>query len=50
MRREAAALRSDINEAQTLIDRLRRRYLDGSELALSANVTGRADHAEPPTG
>jgi hypothetical protein len=28
MRSEAAALRRDINEAQSLIDRLRRRYLN----------------------
>lgn len=31
MRIEAAALRRDIQEAQVLIDRLRRRYLDGDE-------------------
>jgi hypothetical protein len=30
MRCEAAALRRDINEAQFLIDRLERRYLNGS--------------------
>jgi chromosome segregation ATPase len=29
IRSEAAALRRDINEAQTLIDRLERRYLNG---------------------
>jgi hypothetical protein len=29
LRREAAALRQDIKEAQTLIDRLERRYLNG---------------------
>ena len=31
MRMEAAALRRDIQEAQFLIDRLRRRYLNGDE-------------------
>lgn len=33
MRLEAAALRKDIREAQVLIDRLRRRYLNGDEQA-----------------
>jgi hypothetical protein len=36
LRREAAALRRDINEAQILIDRLERGYLNGNE------------HAQPP--
>jgi hypothetical protein len=31
MRLEAAALRRDIQEAQFLIDRLQRRYLNGDE-------------------
>jgi len=31
MRLEAASLRRDINEAQVLIDRLQRHYLDGDE-------------------
>jgi hypothetical protein len=37
MRLEAAALRRDIYEAQKHINRLRRRYLDGSALTPSAN-------------
>jgi hypothetical protein len=38
IRREAAALRSDIREAQILIDRLERRYLNGN---------GHAPRADP---
>jgi hypothetical protein len=49
MRMEAAALRRDIQEAQFLIDRLRRRYLSGdgksgtrdAQLSSSSAVSGR---------
>jgi len=38
MRLEAAALRRDIREAQVLIDRLHRRYLNGSASPAPVNV------------
>lgn len=39
---EAAALRQDINEAQVLIDRLERRYLNGNRHAFARQLAKRA--------
>jgi hypothetical protein len=48
MRRERAALRRDIQEAQFLIDRLQHRYLGGNEESNNMNV--RLGHAIGPNG
>ena len=42
MRMEAATLRRDIDEAQRLIDRLQRRYLNGDRRDLHAASQGRS--------
>jgi hypothetical protein len=42
IRREAAALRRDINEAQILIDRLQRRYLHGDSHAPARQLAKQA--------
>jgi hypothetical protein len=46
MRMEAAALRRDIQEAQFLIDRLQRRYLNGDERTQQRRAKAQAVRAE----
>ncbi|MGA9493629.1 MAG: hypothetical protein WBV80_25740 [Mycobacterium sp.] len=41
IRLEAAALRKDLGEAQRLIDRLKRRYLDGDDRTQQQHPAGR---------
>jgi hypothetical protein len=41
IRLEAATLRKDLREAQRLIDRLKRRYLDGSDERIQQRPAGR---------